>query len=168
MKAKLKLNLLDLLLLLTLVFSITSYIFAKAEKSSITKIIEGKGEIAIEVILPDIYSTDQKSLSDFFKVGKKTGITIRNRPYTKLTIIKSESKPKMTVIPGLSGSHKVIEDPTKTNIKDYFITLTDIALKTSDGYVIGGNKIKTGNPIEIEGFNYRLNGKVTNIYPLNE
>lgn len=159
-----KLNLFDFLFLLTIIFSTTGFIIAKAEKSPLNKIIEGKERIAIEVLIPDVFS----STNDYFKTGGKSAITIRNRPYTKLSIIKAESKPKLTVIPNGPGAFKTITDPAKPDVKDYIVTLSDTALKTEDGYVIGGNKIKIGNQIELEGFNYRLNGKVINIYTLND
>lgn len=162
-RKKIKSNLLDLLILLTIIFSITGYILARAEKTPLDKVIEGKEKIAIELLLPDVFSPNNP-----FKVGEQSAITIRNRPYTKLTIIKLESKSKNIVIPTYSGSYKTIPDPTRTNVTDYFVTLTDEALKTTDGYVIGGNKIKIGNQIELEGFNYRLSGKVINIYLINE
>ncbi|MBI3590403.1 MAG: DUF4330 domain-containing protein [Candidatus Melainabacteria bacterium] len=168
-KTKISLNFLDLLLFLAIIFSITGYIFARAEKIPLNKVIEGKENIAIELLLPDVFSSESEgSTNSFFKVGEKSAITIRNRPYTKLNIIKVETKPKVVIIPNLSGSYKTITDPTRPNTKDYIVTLSDTALKTNDGYVIGGNKIKTGNQIELEGFNYRLNGKVINVYPLNE
>ena len=160
---KIKLNLLDLLLIISILFSISGFILAKAEKTGLNKVIEGQENIAIEVLLPDVYLQE---ITDLFKIGEKSAITIRNRPYTKLKIIKTESKPKQLVIPSLSGTYKTINDPTKPNIRDCFITLSDTALKTNDGYVIGGNKIKAGNQVELEGFNYRLNGKVINVYPL--
>lgn len=157
-------NLLDLLIVLSLILSISGYICARAEKIPLNKIIQGKENIAIEVLIPDVFSR----LSNIFESAQESAITIRNRPYTKLKIIQTESKPKLIVVPTLSGSYKTINDPTRTSVKDYLITLSDIAIKTNDGYVIGGNKIKIGNQIELEGFNYRLNGKVTNIYPLKE
>ena len=157
-----EINFLDILIITTILLSITGYKIAKAEKNPLNKLIEGKASIAIEVLLPDVYSES----NEFLKTAKKSAITIRNRPYTKLTITKSESKPKFIILPDLMGSYKTIEDPTKPNIKDYFITLQDTALKTSDGYVVGGNKIKIGNQIELEGFNYRLNGKIINIIEL--
>ena len=162
MNATKKINFLDLLILITIAFSITGYIFAKAEKMPLNKIIEGKEKIAIDLLLPDVFSEN----NNIFQVGDETAITIRNRPYTKLKIIKSESRTKQTVLPNLSGSYKIINDPTRINTKDYIVTLSDVALKTNDGYVIGGNKIKIGNLIELEGFNYRLNGKVVNVYSL--
>lgn len=160
---QIKLNFLDLLIICTILFSITGYLLAKAEKTQLNKIIEGKESIAIEVLIPDVFSES----TDLFMIGDKSAITIRNRPYTKLKIIKTELTPKQAVIPVSSGSlYKIIPDPTKLNIKDYIVTLTDEALVTGDGYVIGGNKIKIGNQIELEGFNYRLNGKVINVVPV--
>ncbi len=134
--------------------------------SSINKVISGKEKIAIEVLLPDVYLINKDALNDSLKIGKKSGITIRNRPYDKLEIIKLENRQKQTIIPSYSGNYKAVTDITRSNVYDFFVTLTDIALKTKDGYVVGGNKIKIGNQIELEGFNYRLNGKVINIYPL--
>ena len=162
---QIKLNFLDLLVIFTILFSITGYLLAKAEKTQLNKIIEGKENIAIEVLIPDVFSAN----ADLFMVSDKSAITIRNRPYTKLKIIKTESNAKQAIIPTLSGSsYKTISDPTKSNVKDYTVTLSDEALTTADGYVIGGNKIKIGNQIELEGFNYRLSGKVINIYPLDK
>ena len=164
-KLQIKLNFLDLLIICTILFSITGYLLAKAEKTQLNKIIEGRGNIAIEVLIPDVLSENM----NLFITGENSAITIRNRPYTKLKIIKVNSNPKQVIIPVISGSsYKTIPDPTKANVKDYTVTLTDEALITNDGYVIGGNKIKIGNPVELEGFNYRLNGKVINIYPLDK
>ena len=168
MKLNNKINFLDLLLLITLASSLVGYVSAKSEKipslNKLAKIIEGKENIGIDILLPDVPVKND----DYFKVGEKAGVTIRNRPYTKLTIVKSESKPKQVIIPTYSGTFKTINDPTKQNVKDYYVTLSDMALKTADGYVLGGNKIKIGNQVELEGFNYRLSGKVVNVYPIQK
>ena len=157
-KKNFSLNSLDIIILLTIILSITGYAYSKSNKIPLNKIIEKKESIVIEVLIGDVFNE-----TNIFKVGDKTAITIRNRPYKNLRIIKTESKPKLLVIPTLQGNFKTINDPTKTSFKDYYVTLTDTALKTKDGYVIGGNKIKIGNQVELEGFNYRLTGKVINI-----
>jgi len=159
-----KTNILDLFIVITIIFSIYGYVCAKSENTSLNKIILDKENIAIEIFLPDLPFSD----NDYFKVGEQTSITIRNRPYTKLKIIKSTFKSKLAVVPNLSGTYKTIEDPTKATLKDHYVTLSDAALKTKDGYVIGGNKIKIGNPVELEGFNYRFSGKVINVFSLND
>ena len=157
---KSKINILDLLIFLSILFSTTGFILAKAEKSSLNKIIEGKEKIAIVIHLPDVNSKKDS----LFKIGDKSAITIRNRPYTQLDIIKVEIVNKQLVLPDNLGKYKLIDDPNRESIKDYIITLSDTALKTNDGYAVGGNKIKIGNIVELEGFNYRLSGKVIDIY----
>ena len=164
MQARYKTNLLDLLLILTILFSLTGFLFVKAQKTPLNKIIQGKEKISIVVLLPGVHSEN----NELFKTGDKAGITIRNRPYNQLEIINIEAKPILTVISLQTGSFKTIPDPTKTNVTDYIVTLKDTALKTKDGYVVGGNKVKIGNQIELEGFNYRLTGKIINIDSLNE
>ena len=163
-----KVNVIDLIFLVSIIFGISGFLLVRAEKTSLNKIIKGKEKIAIEVFLPDVFLESQNTRNSIFTIGEKTAITIRNRPYTNLPVIKKEIKPKLAIIEDKLGTYKTIIDPTKVNISDFFITLSDIALRTDDGYVIGGNKIKIGNQIELEGFNYRLPGKVINIYPLNE
>lgn len=163
---KIKPNLLDILLLITIIFSITGFILARAEKTSLNKVIEGKEDIGIEILIPDVFAPEEGKTKIIFKVGEKSAITIRNRPYTKLTIIKAEPKPKYVIVQDLSGSYRTAYDPSRTNVKDFVVTLKDTALKTKDGYVIGGNKIKIGNQVELEGFDYRLKGKVVNIFQI--
>ena len=46
---------------------------------------------------------------------------------------------------------------------DFLVTVEDDAKITKDGAVVGGNKIKIGLPVTLEGVDYRLNGIVSNI-----
>ena len=152
------------MILLTALLSFTGFICAKTGNAQINKIIQGKEKIAIEVYLADVVS-DKK---DIFIKGEETSVTVRNRPTAKLKIIQIKTEPKQVVIPFPGPLYKVVNDPTRSNTKNYTITLSDEALKTNDGYIVGGNKIKIGNQIELEGFNYRLSGKVTDIYSVKK
>ena len=163
MRRKIKPNLIDLLLLFTILLSTTGFLLAKAEKSSLNKVITGKEKIAINVYVSDVPIGSNK----LFKEGNNIFITIRNKPYAKLEIIKVEERPKLALSFDRTGTYKPIPDPTKPDFTDYIITVSDIALKTTDGYVVGGNKIKIGNLLELEGFNFRLNGKIVDIFPQN-
>lgn len=158
-KLKTKLNFLDIFFLITIFLSIIG-VFAKEDISPLNKLIEKKERIEIVVFIQDVHNNN-----NLFKIGDEAGITIRNRPYTKLQISNVQSKEKTITIPTLQGTFKVIDDPTKTHLKDYYVTLQDTALKTKDGYIVGGNKIKIGNQVELEGFSYRLTGKIVSIQP---
>ena len=65
-----KLNLFDVLLLLTVIFSISGYLFARAEKTGLNKVIEGKEKIAIELLIPDVNLGSLDSKNDIFKIGR--------------------------------------------------------------------------------------------------
>ena len=159
----LRLNPFDIIILVTVIFSFTGYVFARTDKIPLNNIIEKKENIVIKILIPDVFNE-----SMLFNAGEVAAITIRNKPYKGLTIIKSESKPKLAIVQDRTGSYKTIKDPTKQNIQDFIVTFRDSALKTKDGYVTSGNKIKIGNQIELEGFNYRLTGKVIDIRALGE
>ena len=57
----------------------------------------------------------------------------------------------------------IVEDFSQLYMYDYIIKLQDMAKITKDGAVVGGNKIKIGIPIVLEGFNYRVNGTISNV-----
>lgn len=96
------------------------------------------------------------------KQGGKTFITIRNVPYTELEVKNVLAQPRMTMI-GTNGNYKVVEDPAFPNLYDMVVIVSDEAKVTKDGPVVGGNKLKIGLPITIEGAEYKLNGTVSNV-----
>ena len=57
----------------------------------------------------------------------------------------------------------VVEDVSQSYMYDILVTLTDTAKITKDGAVVGGNKIKMGLPITLEGQNYKFNGTVSDL-----
>ena len=57
----------------------------------------------------------------------------------------------------------IVEDVSQANMYDITVTLTDTAKITKDGAVVGGNKIKMGLPITLEGKDYKFNGTVSDL-----
>ena len=57
----------------------------------------------------------------------------------------------------------VVEDEAQPDLYDVVVTLTDTAKITKDGAVVGGNKIKLGLPITLEGADYKFTGSVSDI-----
>ncbi len=91
-------------------------------------------------------------------------MTIRNIPYQELDIVSVDKAPKKVIISANNPSkYTVVEDVSAPNQFDYTIKLEDEAKITSDGAVVGGNKIKIGIPVVLEGFNYKLSGTVSSI-----
>ena len=90
-------------------------------------------------------------------------ITIRNVPHKKVTILEAIQRPRVANMIDNKGMPIAIEDASTPFLYDCLVTLYDDAKITDDGVVLGGNKLKMGLPIILEGKNYRFAGTVTNI-----
>ena len=60
-------------------------------------------------------------------------------------------------------SLSTVTDESQPDLYDVVVTLTDTAKITKDGAVVGGNKIKMGLPITLEGADYKFSGSVSDI-----
>ncbi len=122
--------------------------------------IEASTKVDIEVYFRGVVVTSNNSP---FETGDETFITIRNVPYTKLKITNVNYDRKKVMMPTSTGGYKVVDDVTSPFNYDFLVTVEDDAKITKDGAVVGGNKIKIGLPVTLEGVDYRLNGIVSNI-----
>jgi len=159
-----RLNRLDFALLLVIGLCLTGFWLARAGHAGVDKVIEGKNKIGIDVYIAALKTEDL----DIFKVGDKSSITISNQPVQPpMTISKVEHCPKQTAFLAPDGKKLIcFDDPTNPISHDFLVTVVDEAERTSDGYVVRGNKIKLGNQIELEGFKYRVQGFVVDIKPV--
>ena len=125
--------------------------------------IEATTDIEIEIYLRGVTSTSDKPV---INDNEETFVTIRNVPYTKLKVKDvTYSRRKMVVpLPNRRNNYVLVDDETSPYQFDYLIKVSDSAKITKDGdAVAGGNKVKIGMPITLEGSNYKLNGVITNI-----
>lgn len=154
-------NVIDWGILVLIVFCAFGFLTARSGHAGVNKVIEGTHKVAIEVYISGLKTRD----TDLFKVGEKTAITIRNQPVEPpMTIIAAKSLPKETAFLSPDGKKvRAMADPSNPIAHDFYVTLTDEADQTKDGYVIRGNKIKLGNQVELEGFKYRVQGVVVEI-----
>ena len=68
------------------------------------------------------------------------------------------------VIPTPTGQKVLtVTDAAQPDLYDVVVTLTDTAKITKDGAVVGGNKIKMGLPITLEGADYKFTGSVSDL-----
>ena len=95
------------------------------------------------------------------KKNDKTFVSIRNVPYTQLEVVDVNSQPRKTFSP--QSKNMLVLDPSQVALYDAIITIKDIAKITKDGAVVGGNKIKMGLPIVLEGDVYKFNGTVSDV-----
>jgi hypothetical protein len=158
-----KLNIIDIIIVAVLVIALAGVIFVKFKnRIASPEAAKETKKVEIDVMLQrERVSADR----ELFKVGERSFMTIRNVPHAKLEIIKVSKTSVKMAIPDPQNPQKAIsvDDPAMPNTYDYIVTLTDNAVITNDGAVVGGNKIKIGLPIVLEGFDYRLAGVVSNV-----
>ena len=61
------------------------------------------------------------------------------------------------------AKNNLVPDPAQPAIYDAVVTITDTAKITKDGAVVGGNKIKMGLPVTLEGEKYKFNGTISDV-----
>ena len=125
------------------------------------KQIEATSKITFQVFIRGVTLTGSEIP---LKADEKTFISIRNVPYSDLDILNVKAERKKVVLPTMSNKKfLVVEDVSQANMYDITVTLTDTAKITKDGAVVGGNKIKMGLPITLEGKDYKFNGTVSDL-----
>ncbi len=125
--------------------------------------IETTTNVELEIYLRGVNVTSDEPV---FKKGEETFITIRNVPYTKLKIKDVKFNKRKAIIPTINSKkpYIVVDDDTAPFQYDFLVKVNDDAKITKDGdAVLGGNKVKIGLPITLEGAKYKLNGVITNI-----
>ena len=159
-----KLRVTDYIIILLILALVTVGGFAVFKKKNFSNLpVEKEVTIQFDVFFRGItLSTPQLP----FKTGDDAFITIRNVPYTKLKIVAADAQERMTYVNTPKGP-SVVPDISMPNLVDCIVKLEDKAKKTSDGYVAGGNKIKMGIPVVIEGEKYKYQGSISNVYEVN-
>lgn len=154
-----KFSIIDLIIIIGVIIALTIGIFtAKHFRQTADKQIEATSKITFQVFLRGVTVT----ASEFpIKAFDRAFITIRNVPYTELEIIEVSSQPRKIYAP--NSKLTLVNDPAQPSVFDAVVTLSDTAKITKDGAVVGGNKIKIGLPITLEGNSYRLNGIISDV-----
>lgn len=163
-----KLILVDLLIVLLIIAALgVGYFTYKHFRQTGDKQIEKTSKIAFQVFLRGVTITGNENP---IKAGDKTFISIRNVPYTDLQVVDTKIDTKKIVMPNPGGKppFTLVQDFGQIFMYDIVVTVVDNAKITKDGAVVGGNKIKIGLPITLEGKDYKFNGTVSNIELLPE
>ncbi len=159
-----KISLVDIIILLTVVIALlVGYITFKQIRQTSDKQIVSSSEVEFHVFLRGVSYTGPEFP---VKQGEKTFITIRNVPYTELDVKGVLLQPRRTAV--YNGKElQVIDDPAYPNLYDAVVIISDDAKITKDGAVVGGNKLKAGLPVTIEGSSYKFNGTVSDVIIAN-
>lgn len=163
-----KLRPLDIFLIsIILVAMVIGFLTVVGKRATADSQTEANAKVEIEVLFKGI--TVRSSNTPFVE-GEETFITIRNVPYTKLKIKSVDFQRKKVIIPTMNPKQQfvVVDDVSAPFQYDFLVSVVDDAKITKDGAVVGGNKIKIGLPVSLEGRDYRFNGVVSNISISNE
>ena len=138
------------------------FVTFKGYRQTADKQIEATSNIIFKVYMRGVTFSGENIP---IKKGEKTFISIRNVPYSDLDIVdvKADRRKLVLQTPSTKKVVIVVEDPAQPDLYDVVVTLTDKAKITKDGAVVGGNKIKLGLPITLEGANYKFTGSVSDL-----
>ena len=129
--------------------------------------VESEGKVSYEIFFKGVVVSAGKNENPQspFEVGAQTFVTIRNVPHAKLKITGVQYNRRMKMLPLANGKepYVLVDDKENPLTYDFLVTVEDTGKFTSDGVVSGGNKIKVGLPITLEGDLYRLNGVISNV-----
>ncbi len=152
----------DLIIILGVIIALAvGFVTYKNFRQTAAKQIEATSQISFQVYIRGITFTG-KDLP--IRAGEKTFISIRNVPYSDLDIVNVKADRRKVVLPVLKTNKvMVVDDLSQANVYDVLVTLTDTAKITKDGAVVGGNKVKMGLPITLEGKDYKFTGTVSDL-----
>lgn len=161
-----KIRTVDVIIIIGVIIAlIVGFFTFKNFRQTADKQIEATSKISFDVFIRGItFTGDEIPLAK----GDKTFISIRNVPYSDLEIVNVKAERRKVAVPGLGKKEAkygvvIIEDPSMKDVYDIMVTLTDTAKITKDGAVVGGNKVKIGLPITLEGKDYKFNGAVSDV-----
>lgn len=156
-------NIVDIIIVLGVIAAlIVGIATTKHFRQTADKQIEATSPITFQVFLRGVTVTGEEFP---IKPEDSTFITIRNVPYTELKVLDVKSEARQTAVASqrVKEQYVLIKDPTQPAIFDAVVTITDKAKITKDGAVVGGNKIKMGLPVTLEGGSYKFNGTISDV-----
>ena len=159
-----KIGFVDIIIIIGVIIAMFVGLFTvKHFRQTADKQIESTSPVIFQVFLRGVTVTG----AEFpVKVNDKTFITIRNVPYTELTVSDVSFQSRKTLSPVVKSA--VVNDPSQPALFDAVVTVKDTAKITKDGAVVGGNKIKMGLPVTLEGEKYRFNGTISDVQIVSE
>ena len=157
----------DLIIITGVVIAlIVGFFTFKNFRQTADKQIEATSKIYFQVFIRGVALTGEESP---IKANEKTFISIRNVPYSDLDVLDVKTERKKTIVSGNDNRNiMVLDDISQANMYDITVSLSDTAKITKDGAVVGGNKIKIGLPITLEGRDYKFNGTVSDLKVMPE
>lgn len=121
--------------------------------------------VEVDVMVRGLTVADPQALVETFEKQGTTDIIIRNQPFGSVDVKSVKELPRTVAAPQPDGSLKAVPDPRPELdfTIDMLVTLAGNAQVTNDSAVFGGNKVKIGTQMELEGLTYRFNTTVVGV-----
>ncbi|MFQ3679326.1 MAG: DUF4330 domain-containing protein [Pseudanabaenaceae cyanobacterium] len=102
---------------------------------------------------------------ELLKVGDRPNLMVRNQPRGRVEVKAVTVLVPRIPVPTLDGKVTVVPDPrlAELYVRDFAVTLSAAATVTDDGLVVGGDKLKIGTPVDLEGPRYVMRGSVMDV-----
>lgn len=159
-----KLSILDLgAALVILLVLIGIFLFPGTSGTSVAQVNATK-PVEVDIIVRGLSIKNPDDLLKELEDKKKTKIIIRNQPYGEVDVLSIDRLERQVLAPQPDGSIKAVPDPREDKYSmDMLMTLGGKGQITSDGAVLGNNKVKIGTTIELEGSTYNFNSSVIDV-----
>ena len=160
-----KLSILDVGAALVILLVVVGVFFFPGTSGSIAQVGAPTKPVEVNVLVRGLnVGNPQELFQQGLKAGGKSNIIIRNQPHGEIEIKSVRQLPRTTLVPQPDGSVKELPDSrTDQFAMDMLLTLGGKAQITDTGPVVGNSKLKIGDQIELEGFNYDFKASVIGI-----
>lgn len=161
-----KINLLDLGAVLVMLMVVAGiFLFPGKSGTSVAQIASNTKVVEVDCMVRGLTVSDPQDLFDSISNSDQVNVIIRNQPYGQLDVVEVQSLPRSVAVPQPDGSVDAAPDPRpELNYTiDMLITLSGEAQIGDDGPVLGGNKVKVGTPLELEGPTFRFGSPVVGV-----
>ncbi len=157
-----KISILDLGAALIIIFVIMG-IFVFPGTSQSNSLSQTTKPVTVEVLVRGLVLKEPEALKS--QVGKQLEIIIRNQPYGGVTLQSMEELPRTVAVPQPDGTVKAMPDPRPevAMIKDIIVIIAGEAQIVDNEVVLGNQKMKIGNVVELEAANYNFKGIIVDI-----
>lgn len=134
-------------------------IFLFPGKSGSVAQMGARQPVEVDVVVKGLNASDPRS---FMKAGSKTNIIVRKQPSGTATLSAVKYLPRTVAVPQPDGSLKVQNDPRPELglMTDMLLTLSSDAQVVDGTPVLGGEKVKVGTLLEIDGPTYNFGTSV--------
>lgn len=118
--------------------------------------------VEVDVVVRGLSASDPKA---FIKEGNKMNIIVRKQPSGEATLKAVRFLPRNMAVTQPDGSLKVLPDPRPESAltNDMVLTLVSNAQIAQGTPVMGGEKVKVGTPLELDGPLYNFSSSVIEI-----